>query len=246
MTTKHVLSHMQSTLINWKAIRSALDPVIQGIRLRVNFLTTVTGKTIDEIENALLSNENNFNNAKTAEEVYAIMLQCYGVVTPDANAGAHQLFSIITFMGRNNGKFKLRKYMASNVILMPAPIEDNLRRLFKLFDLNGDGFLDENELVEGIKLFFNGVIECVTDALDDSQAVIMGIQNLNKAEAKEAIGQLVEVYNEEKIIQIKNNCIAAAGVNGQISYKKWIEWFPQGAPEAFGSAKILFDPIMTQ
>jgi len=153
MTTKHVLSHMQSTLINWKAIRSALDPVIQGIRLRVNFLTTVTGKTIDEIENALLSKDNNFINAKTAEEVYAIMLQCYGVVFPEVNK-AHQLLSIITYMGRNNGKFDVRKYMASNVILMPAPIEDNMRRLFILFDLNGDGFLDENELVEGIKLFF--------------------------------------------------------------------------------------------
>jgi len=99
-------------------------------------------------------------------------------------------------------------------------------------------------LLKELNFFFNGVIECVTDALDDSQAAIMGVQNLNKAEAKEAIGQLVEVYNEEKIRQIKNNCITAAGVNGQISYKKWIEWFPQGAPEAFGSAKILFDPIM--
>jgi len=48
----------------------------------------------------------------------------------------------------------------------------------------------------------------------------------------------------KKINEIKNKCIAEADTNkdGKISFSEWTAWFPNGAPDAFGHAKVLFDP----
>jgi len=119
-----------------------------------------------------------------------------------------------------------------------------MKILFLVMDANGDGHLDANELFIGVSQFFVGILRNLQNVIDKNLLEKMGIQGVNIEESRVALNQLAEVYTEDKVKSIVNKCIESASKNKiYISYQEWIDWFPSGAPEAFGSAKILFDPI---
>jgi Ca2+-binding EF-hand superfamily protein len=242
MDTKNAhLTHMTSTLINWQAIRSTLKPILAATELTTKTTHQKSGKTASQITIGTINL--NFGSCKTAEDIVKVIITFYNYDVPDSTK--NQIFETVKEdMAKNNGIFNVRRWLASVIILRPMSLEDKMQSLFEIIDSNGDGYLDANELFFGIKQFFIGVIRAIQYIVDNNLLEKVGIKDVNLEETREALKQLSEVYTEDKVKSIADKCIAAASKNKiNISYQEWIDWFPNGAPEAFGSAKILFDPL---
>jgi len=234
------LTHMTSTLINWKAIRQVLNPILDYLAIDYNIQQEKTGKTAREI--ILGTIILNFDNCKNAEDVMKVIVTFYNYDVPET-LKFRIIESVKDDMEKNNGIFNVKRWIASLIILRPMPLEEKMQVLFLIMDANGDGHLDADELFFGIKQFFIGIIKVIQNAVDKNLFAKMGFKGINLDETRETAKQLSEVYTEDKVRSIVAKCIANASKNKtDISYQEWIDWFPLGAPEAFGSAKILFDP----
>jgi len=202
-------------------------------------LNKKTGRTPEQNTIGLLNL--NYDNCKTAGDILNLIFAFYDFDLPE-EAKFRNLEPIRANMEQNNGTFNIRKHLASGIILRPLPLEDKMKLLFIIMDSNGDGSLDANELFAGITQFFIGTIRVVKSAIENNVFEKLNVKDVNLEELKEAINQLSEVYTEDKVKSIVNKCLEAASKNKTgITYQEWIDWFPSGAPEAFGSAKILFD-----
>jgi len=240
MASHAPLTHMTSTLINWKAIRATLKPLLAIAENTYKAVEQKTGRTPEQNTAGLL--RLNFDNCKTAEDILNVIHNYYNY-----DMSEEEKFRILAplrdHIARNNGVFDIRKYLASGIIVRALPLEDKMKLLFMVMDANGDGYLDANELFVGFTQFFIGMLRVVKAVIDNNIFALLNVKDVNVEEVKEAINQVVEVYTDDKVKSIVDKCIEAASTNKtSISYQEWINWFPLGAPDAFGSAKILFDP----
>jgi len=238
------LTHMPSSILNWNEIKNFMKPINELSKMTLTTIQNKSGQTQEQLYRKLMENTAQINSLKTPDEIVKKIFSLWGISDVPKAVEYQFLESVGVDFRRGGGHFSLSRYNASITLFLPMPLEEKLKVLFSYLDLDGDLILDEKELHDGIRDFFIGIIHMLEKFLQPGVAEATGIKDLNLDGVKIATEQLKLVYTDEKINEIKNKCIAEADTNkdGKISFSEWTAWFPNGAPDAFGHAKVLFDP----
>jgi len=236
------LAHMPSYLINWDVTKKTLKPIIEAAGLNFQIVMMQTGKSVEAIYKNLLINAAQLNILKNALDINNKIISIQGL--HDLPKDMEHRFALLvnSDLVRGGGQFSIARCLASVTLMAPLPLEDKVKALFLILDLDGDGYINAKEMHDGIRDFFLGVINIMEQLLLPGELQKAGI-NANPNDVKKAIEELKIVYDEDKINFINNKCMKEADTDkdGKLSFTEWIGWFPKGAPDAFGSAKILFE-----
>jgi len=238
------LVHMSSVQIDWVTVKNILKPINAVAAETYKWIEMKAGQTMHVLYKRLSDNSAQLNALTDATEIANLIFNHFYGISDMPDEIRYQTETLIKVDIARGGTFSVVRCMASSSLLLPMPLEEKMKVLFNYLDLNGDGYVDEKELHDGLSGFFLGIFHTLEAVLVPGAAVKAGIVNVNLDEIKKAIDLLKAVYTEEKINHIKNKCLeeASANKNGKISYAEWVAWFPTGVPDAFGSAKAIFDP----
>jgi len=122
MSSKHApLTHMSSTLINWKAIRATLKQVLEVLAVTYKDQEAKTGKTAAEIISGTVNL--NFDNCKTAEDITKVIVTFFNYNVPEAFKN-RIVETVKDDMEKHNGVFNVKRWSTALLILRPMPLEE--------------------------------------------------------------------------------------------------------------------------
>lgn len=94
-------------------------------------------------------------------------LEVYSSFFPDGNADKFCEHVFRTFDSDNSGRIDFKEFLLAINITSAGKPEQKLEWAFTMYDINGDGTIDQKEMVEIISAIYNMVGSALTESTED-------------------------------------------------------------------------------